>query len=57
MKYLSSLVVIGIPMGTNCIPLLAGLFQHTYEAHFFQWLLKNKDYKKYPKPSIPASAI
>jgi hypothetical protein len=55
MKYLSSLVVIGIPMGTNCIPLLAGLFQHTYEANFFQWLLKNN--KKYPKPSIPASAI
>ena len=57
MKYLSSLVVIGIPMGTNCIPLLAGLFQYTYEAYFFQWLLNNKDYKKYPKPSIPASAI
>ena len=26
---------IGIPMGTNCAPLLADLFLHAYEAAFF----------------------
>jgi hypothetical protein len=26
---------IGIQMGTNCAPLLADLFPHTYEADFF----------------------
>ena len=36
---------IAIPMGTNCAPLLAGLFPHVYEADFLQGLLKNKDRK------------
>jgi len=27
--------VIGIPMGTNCAPLLADLFLCTYETRFF----------------------
>jgi len=31
---------IGIPMGTNCAPLLAGLFLHSYEADFVQELLR-----------------
>ena len=31
---------IGIPMGTNCAPLLADLFLYSYEADFVQSLLK-----------------
>jgi hypothetical protein len=34
---------IGIPVGTNCAPLLADLFLHVYEADFLQGLLKYKD--------------
>ena len=34
--------VIGIPMGTDCAPLLADLFLHSYEAAFIQKLMKNK---------------
>ena len=26
--------IVGIPMGTNCAPLLAGIFLYTYEAEF-----------------------
>ena len=33
---------IGIPMGTNCAPLLADLFLYSYEAEFVQKLLSNK---------------
>ena len=33
---------IGIPMGTNCAPLLADLFLPAYEAESLQWLLKIK---------------
>jgi hypothetical protein len=33
---------IGIPMGTNCAPLLADFFLLAYEADFLQWLLKIK---------------
>ena len=36
---------IGIPMGTNCAPLLADLFLHADEVDFLQQLLKNKDRK------------
>ena len=32
-------------MGTNCAPLLADLFLHSYEADFIDRLLKNKDKK------------
>ena len=31
---------IGIPMGTNCAPLLADLYLYSYEAEFMQGLLK-----------------
>ena len=31
---------IGIPMGTNCAPLLADLFLYSYEVEFVQSLLK-----------------
>ena len=33
--------VIGIPMGTNCTPLLADLFLYPYEAEFIQTLIKS----------------
>ena len=32
---------VGIPMGTNCAPLLADLFLYSYEAEFIQQLLKD----------------
>jgi hypothetical protein len=33
---------IGIPMGTNCAPLIADLFLHAYDADFLQGLSKIK---------------
>ena len=33
---------IGIPMGTNCAPLLADLFLYSYEAEFIQKLISKK---------------
>ena len=36
---------IGIPMGTNCAPLLADLFYYSYEADFIQGLLKKNETK------------
>jgi hypothetical protein len=35
----------GISISTNCAPLLAIVFLHTYEADYLQRLLKNKDRK------------
>ena len=32
---------VGIPMGTNCAPLLADLFLYSYEAEFIESLLKS----------------
>ena len=37
---------IGIPMGTNCAPLLADLFLYSYETEFLQELVKNKKMKE-----------
>ena len=34
--------VVGIPMGTNCAPLLADLFLYSYESEFPQKLVKDK---------------
>ena len=31
--------IVGIPMGTNCTPLLADIFLYSYEAEFIQSLL------------------
>ena len=28
--------IVGIPMGTNCVPLLANIFLYSYEAEFIQ---------------------
>ena len=39
---------VGIPMGTNCAPLLADLFLYSYEVNFIQGLLKKKE-KKLPR--------
>jgi len=36
---------IGIPMGTNCAPLLADLFLYSYETEFLQNLVRNKRMK------------
>ena len=33
---------VGIPMGSNCAPLLADLLFYSYEADFIQGLLKKK---------------
>ena len=33
--------VIGIPMGTNCAPLLADLFLYSYESEFLDSLVKS----------------
>ena len=35
----------GIPMGTNCAPLLSDLFLYSYEAHFIQGLIKKNEKK------------
>jgi hypothetical protein len=34
--------VVGIPMGTNCAPLLADLFLYSYESEFLQKFVKDK---------------
>jgi hypothetical protein len=39
------LPTVGIPMGTNCVPLLADLFLYSYEADFIQELLKKNERK------------
>ena len=36
---------VGIPMGTNCAPLLADLFLYSYEVDFIQGLLKKNEKK------------
>ena len=41
---------VGIPMGTNCAPLLADLFLYSNEAEFVQKLLQDKK-KNLPCPS------
>ena len=36
---------VGIPMGTDCAPLLANLYLFYYEYHFLKCLIKNNCYK------------
>ena len=49
--------IVGIPMGTNCAPLLADIFLYSYEAEFIQSLLstgkKNIDVCKTLMPPFP----
>ena len=40
---------VGIPVGTNCAPLLVDLFLYSYEAEFIQNLLKDKTKKHLAK--------
>jgi hypothetical protein len=40
---------VGIPMGTNCAPLLADLFLYSFEAEFVHKLLRYKKKKKKKK--------
>ena len=42
---------VGIPMGTNCAPLVADLFLYSYETNFVQHLQRSK----YNYPSSPPS--
>ena len=47
MTYLSPLEgqfqqVVGIPMDTNCVPLLADLFLYSYESEFLKKFVKDK---------------
>jgi len=37
--------IVGIPMGTNCAPLLTELFLHSYETEFVQELLRKGEKK------------
>jgi hypothetical protein len=48
---------VGIPMGTNCVPLLADLFLYSHEADFIQELLKKREKKSKYDPLIARSAI
>jgi hypothetical protein len=44
---------VGIPMDTNCVPLLADLFLYSYEAEFVQKLLRdNKKTNRVLQPYI-----
>ena len=36
--------IVGIPIGTNCAPLIADLFLFCYERDFMSYLLKSKQY-------------
>ena len=47
---------VGIPMGTNCAPLLTGLFLYSYEADFIQGISR-KMKRMQPDPLISRSAI
>ena len=37
--------IVGIPMGTECAPLLADIFLYSYEAEFIQSLFSNRKRK------------
>ena len=37
-----SYLIVGIPMGTNCAPLLADIFLYSYEEEFIQSLLSTR---------------
>ena len=48
--------VVGIPMGTNCAPLIADLFVYSYESKFLQKLVKDKKIHE-AKPLISHTGI
>ena len=47
---------VGIPMGTNCAPLLADIFLYSYEADFIQSLLSTGKKHLSETPSISKTA-
>ena len=49
--------MVGIPMGTNCAPLLADLFLHSYENEFLDKLIKEGKRKLARKFSLSFSYI
>ena len=60
--------IVGIPMGTNCAPLLADIFLYSYEAEFIQSLLstwkkqiacqfKDKKEEIWPSPMTKAPIL
>ena len=44
--------IVGIPMGTNCAPLLADIFLYSYEAEFIQSLLSTGKTKRRRSDSV-----
>ena len=48
--------VVGMPMGTNCAPLLADLFLYSYESEFLQKLVKERRFMRL-KPLISHTGI
>ena len=44
--------MVGIPVGTNCAPLLAGLLLYSYENEFLDKLLKEGKRKLARKPNL-----
>ena len=46
---------VGIPMGTNCAPLVADLFLYPYEADYVQHLQKSKFRNQQQPPLISLS--
>jgi hypothetical protein len=49
--------VVGIPMGTNCAPLLSDLFLYSYESEFLQKLVKDKRIHEVIEPLISHTGI
>ena len=43
----------GIPMGTNCVPLVADLYLHSYEVDFIQHL-QNSKFKEQDTNPLPS---
>ena len=41
--------MIGIPMGTNCAPLLADLFLYSYENEFLDNMIRSEDHRRLAK--------
>ena len=48
---------VGIPMGTNCAPLLADLYLYSYEAAFIQDFVLNEDTRNRLSPLISLIGI
>ena len=48
---------VGIPMGTNCAPLVADLFIYSYKTNCIQQLQKSKFKKQKKHPLISIFAI